>query len=53
MQFIFMEISGFEPLTFAVQKQYSTKLSYIPFMGYVGLEPTTIPLSGAYSDQLS
>lgn len=57
-----MEISGLEPLTFAVQEQCSTKLSYIPFiyiilwvfcLGYAGFEPATVPLSGVNSNQLS
>lgn len=37
-----MEMSGFEPLTIALQKQRSTYWNYIPlFLHPVGFEPTT------------
>ena len=56
---MFLEISGFEPLTSAVQKQrskptelYPQKLIYFFHMlGYTGLEPVPSPLSGVRSNQ--
>ena len=52
---LFMEISGLEPLTSALQKQRYYQLSYIPQtkVGYAGLEPATLPLSGVRSNHLS
>ena len=51
--FLFVEISGFEPLTSAVQKQRSTNWAIPPMMGHPGFEPGTSPLSGVRSNQLS
>ena len=49
-----VEISGIEPLTYAVQVRRSPKLSYIPIMvRSSGLEPPTSRLSGVCSNQLS
>ena len=52
VSFYFVEISGFEPLTSAVQKQRSTNWA-IPPVGHPGFEPGTSPLSGVRSNQLS
>ena len=49
---LFLEISGLEPLTSAVQRQRSTNWAISP-LGYSGLEPETSPLSGVCSNQLS
>ena len=51
--FYVVEISGFEPLTSAVQKQRSTNWAIPPTMGHPGFEPGTSPLSGVRSNQLS
>ena len=47
-----VEVSGFEPLTIAVQRRRSTNWA-IPPLGHSGFEPETSPLSGARSNQLS
>ena len=52
---VLVEISGIEPLTYAVQVRRSPKLSYIPIsmVRSSGLEPPTSRLSGVCSNQLS
>ena len=51
---VMVEISGIEPLTYAVQVRRSPKLSYIPIMVRLsGLEPPTSRLSGVCSNHLS
>ena len=47
-----LEVSRFEPLTFAVQRQRSTNWAILP-LGYPRFEPGTSPLSGVCSNQLS